>query len=166
MNLIGDDYTKLINAIGGRYPRIQVLSLLNVELRDRPQSRDIVTRFLAVMSNLSYLRITGDKLKYVFEALLDDARRLDPKASLVDGPRLIVCPKMQYLEFQGCDTKDVIRLGTMRKRLNVPLLKIYVNELWVPHLTPVEQTALRDICDLYITPSKWLLINFRDAMMT
>lgn len=154
-NLVGDDYTKLFNVLGGRFPCVQVLSLLNVELRDEPLNRDIITKFLAGMIDLSYLRVAGDKLKYVFDALLDDARRLDPKNSAGDGPRVVVCSKMQYLEFRGCDIKDVIRLGKFRRRLNVPLLKIYVNQAWVPHLTDVDQSALRDICDLHINPSKW-----------
>lgn len=122
-------------------------------------------KFLNEMKNLRYLRIMGKKSKSILDAFLDDSNRLDSNIPAVDRTRKIVCPEMKYLEFQDLDFEDIHRLGHLRRRLGVPLRKIYVTEFWVSHLNAMEQTALRDICELYFVPSESVSLPILEAAL-
>ena len=157
MNMTGEDYSSLITAMTGTFKDVRLLTLYTVDVADASWSRKILVKWLRSMPLVGYLRIAQVK-RHFFDAFLDNPAgiQLDTSSSSDDSssdestPREVLCPKLQFLEFQSVDSSTIIAFGEGRKALRIPLRKIYVNKPWVLKLLKPDVEKLKSLGELLI----------------
>lgn len=158
MNMTGEDYSQLITAMTGMFKDVRLLTLYTVDVADAPWSRGILVGWLRSMPLVGYLRIAQVR-RHIFDAFLDKPTSsigLDAPVSSDDSSsnestsREVLCPKLQFLEFQSVDSNTIIAFGEGRKKLHIPLRKIYVNKPWVLKLLKPDVEKLKSLGELLI----------------
>lgn len=160
MNMTGEDYSPLITAITDMFKDVRLLTLYTVDVADSTRSRKILVSWLRSMPLIGYLRIAHVK-RHIFDAFLDNPATIqldtasvssDDSLSSVDEStsREVLCPKLQFLEFQSVDSSTIIAFGEGRKALRIPLRKIYVNRPWVTKLLKPDVEKLKSLGELLI----------------
>lgn len=158
MNMTGEDYSPLITAITGIFKDVRLLTLYTVNVADASWSREILVKWLHSMPLVGYLRIAHVK-RHIFDAFLDNPPIIQLETSMSSDcssssddstSREVLCPKLQFLEFQSVDSSTVIAFGEGRKALCIPLRKIYVNKPWVVKLLKPDVEKLRSLGELRI----------------
>jgi hypothetical protein len=158
MNMTGEDYSPLITAITGMFKDVRLLTLYTVDVNNGEGTREILVKWLRSMPLVGYLRIAHVK-RHIFDAFLDNPTttlRLnapipsDNSSSDDSTSREVLCPKLRVLEFQSVDSSTIIAFGEGRKRLHIPLRKIYVNKPWVLRLLKPDVEKLKSLGELLI----------------
>ncbi|KAG2756436.1 hypothetical protein P692DRAFT_20825678 [Suillus brevipes Sb2] len=155
MNLTGEDYTPMIAAITGRYRELRLLTLYTVNISPTEGGTKAMVKFLYAMPHLSYLRIASMKW-HVIEAFNEDPREygLGRDTAIQSFPqnRLVLCPKLQTIEFQQLSGTKMAEWAARRKELGVPLKRAYVNSPYVSNITPEEADMIQQVVGLFIAP--------------
>jgi len=158
MNMTGEDYSPLIMAMTGTFKDVRLLTLYTVDVADATWSRKILVEWLRSMPLVGYLRIAQVR-RHIFDAFLgnptssielDTSVSPDDSSSDESASREVLCPKLQFLEFQSVDSNTIIAFGEGRKALHIPLRKIYVNKPWVLKLLKPDVEKLKSLGELLI----------------
>ncbi|KAG1783525.1 hypothetical protein EV702DRAFT_1190545 [Suillus placidus] len=155
MNLTGEDYTTTIAVITARYKELRLLTLYAVNISPTEVGTKAMVRFLYAMPYLSYLRIASMKW-HVVEAFNEDPREYglgrDMVTQLFPQNRLVLCPKLQTIEFQQMSGTKIAEWAARRKELGAPLRKAYVNSPYVSKVTAEEADMIQQVVCLFIAP--------------
>jgi hypothetical protein len=155
MNLTGEDYTTMIAAITGRYKELRLLTLYTVNVSPTEGGTKAMVKFLYAMPHLSYLRIASMNW-HVIEAFNEDPRDYglgrDTATQSFPQKRLVLCPKLQTIEFQHLSGTKMAEWAARRKELGVPLRRAYVNSPYVSKVTAEEAEMIQQVVGLFIAP--------------
>jgi len=155
MNLIGEDYAPMIIGITGRFKQLRLLTLYTVKIDPTEMSKKAMVRFLYAMPYLSYLRVASMKW-HVMETFNEDPRDYglgrDTATHTFPETRVVLCPRLQTIEFQQMSGKNIAQWATKRKELGAPLTRAYVNSPYVGQVTAAEATMIQKVVGLYIAP--------------
>ncbi|KAJ3503454.1 hypothetical protein NLJ89_g8427 [Agrocybe chaxingu] len=111
INLFGDDFSPFFDLMRNSMPLVKILTIFTA-------------KWLASMPQVTYLRLGNVEKPFLDLFVSDDKfRRLTANSPT---PKKIVCPKIAYLEYQNIDTPLVAEWLMARKRINVPLKKVYL----------------------------------------
>lgn len=155
MNLTGEDYTTMIAAITGRYRELRLLTLYTVNISPTEGGTKAMVKFLYAMPYLSYLRIASMKW-HVIEAFNEDPREFglgrDTVTQSFPQNRLVLCPKLQTIEFQQLSGTKIAEWAARRRELGAPLRRAYVNSPYVSKVTAEEAEMIQQVVGLFIAP--------------
>ena len=155
MNMNGEDYSPFLTTITSCFKEVRILTLYTIEVDQSPGNQEILVKWLESMPQLGFLRIAQIR-RHVLEAFLRVTRTKDepypPTSPGTPSPSdQIICPKLDVIEYQNIHADEILWFGSGRKALGIPLRKIYVNSPWVSSITTEQQSALRNLSDLFIT---------------
>jgi F-box-like len=149
MNLVGEDYTPLVEQITTRFTDVRLLTVYSVELLDSAQSNRTLVKWLESMPRLTYLRIA--QVKQVFlDAFLRDPYTFELVTDQASSPGQCLCPNVSILECQAVDPKVIYSWGVRRRDRGVPLKKIYITRDIANKITPEDQKLLSTLAGLFV----------------
>ncbi|OAX43018.1 hypothetical protein K503DRAFT_732428 [Rhizopogon vinicolor AM-OR11-026] len=155
MNLTGDDYAPMIILITGRFRELQLLTLYTVNVNPTEVGKKAMVRFLYAIPSLNYLRIASMKW-HVIEIFNEDPQAhglgRDSASQSLPENRLVLCPRLQTIEFQQMSGKNIAEWAVKRKELGAPLKRAYVNSPYVSKVTAAEADMIQKVVGLYIAP--------------
>lgn len=155
MNLNNEDYTPMIIGLTGRLRELRLLTLYTVNINPTETSKKAMVRFLYATPYLSYLRIASMKW-HVIETFNEDPRDhglgIDPATQSLSENRIVLCPRLQTLEFQQMSGKNIAEWATTRKELGAPLKRVYVNSPYMTKVTAPEANMIQKVVGLYVAP--------------
>lgn len=140
MSLNGEDYAPLIEAITPRFPAIRLATLYSLEVVDNPANRSLLARWFLSMPELKYLRISQLQ-PHFFRVLLEDPRAHGAGVGPNGQPspfREVICPKLDRMEYQYIATAHVVTFIQGRKRLGVPIQRLYIQQEWMKRISQNE----------------------------
>lgn len=155
MNLSGEDYAPMILGITGRFRQLRLLTLYSVNISPTEVGKRAMVRFLYAVPSLCYLRIASMKW-HIIEIFNENPREYGlGRDSATQSPmenQLVLCPRLQTLEFQQMSAHDIAGWVTRRKELGAPLKRTYVNSPYVGKVTAAEAEMIQKVVGLYIAP--------------
>ncbi|KAG1754883.1 uncharacterized protein EDB91DRAFT_1242111 [Suillus paluster] len=155
MNLTGEDYTPVIVGITNRYRELRLLTLYSVNISPTQGGTKAMVKFLYAMPHLRYLRFASMDW-HVIQTFNEDPRAYglgrETVTQTLPENRLVLCPKLQTIEFQHMSGSKVAEWATTRKELGAPLGRAYVNSPYIREITPPEADMIQKVVGLFIAP--------------
>jgi len=154
LNLVGEDHTQLFKAMTGKFPELLILSLFGVKIRKAAENARTMVQWLLSIPKIKFMRMAG------MEADLLDLFYIDGRfhirndtplmpaaemrqAILANGSPVILCPELVAIEVQQIDIDSVVRFVSDRKKLEVPLRKLYIHHSSFGSMSPDETAVLQ-----------------------
>jgi hypothetical protein len=138
LNLTGEDFSNLYDALRSTMPLIRILSFDNIDfVPTRPRANSII-KWLQSMPQVTYFRI-GFINPQILELFLFNPKTMAPLVveQTPEAPtpeqQTIPCPKLAFLEVVNSDhIETIIRWARVRKHFGSPLQKVYVRGQTIP----------------------------------
>ncbi|KAI0068096.1 hypothetical protein BV25DRAFT_1818464 [Artomyces pyxidatus] len=165
VNMTGEDYGLFCKFMVGRFPNVVVLTMYTLQVEDTPQNTRYMVQWLMSMPLVQYLRVAalGQHMFYPFmmdgryhlrddfPLMLTPAQKAEIDAKY---PREKIFPRLATLEFQHVDTDMIVNFGIGRRTVvGCPLKKIYINAVWMLHITATDRMKLFSISPVFICRS-------------
>lgn len=137
LNLGGDDYSELFDAMRSTMPSVRILTFCNIDFLPDRQKRSII-KWLQYMPQVTYLRIRSVKLP-ILESFLYDPKTMGPPVDEKTPEQTleeqsVPCPKLTILEVADNENIEIIiRWAQIRKQLGFPLQKVYFRARPIPY---------------------------------
>jgi F-box-like len=154
LNLVGEDHAQLFKVLTGKFPELLILALFGVKIRKAAENARIMVQWLLSIPKLKFMRMAG------MEADLLDLFYIDGRfhirndtplipatemtqAILANGSPISLCPELEAIEVQQIDMNSVVRFVSDRKKLEVPLRKLYIHHNFFESMSPDERAILQ-----------------------
>ena len=170
LNLVGEDHTKLFKVLTGRFPELLILSLFGVKIRKGAENARTIVQWLLSIPKLKFMRMAAMETD-MFDLFYLDGRfhirddiPLKPtpevkQAIQANGSPIILCPELEAIEAQQINVDSVVRFVSDRKKLEVPLRKLYIHHNSFENMSPDEWAILQKLEEDYAN-----FVNVTSAM--
>jgi len=153
LNLVGDDHAQLFKVLTGKFPGLLILTLFGVKIRMAAENARIMVQWLLSIPKIKFVRMGGmepDLLDLLcvdgrFHISNDTPLMLATEVTqtiLANGSPIIPCPELEAIEAQQININSVVRFVSDRKKLEVPLRKLYIHHNWFESMSPDEKAIL------------------------
>lgn len=153
LNLVGEDHTQLLKVLTGKFPELLILTLFGVNIRNSAENGRIIVQWLLSIPKIKFMRVAGMEtdlldLFYVDGRfhIGDDIPLMPPievtEAILANGSPITICPELEGIEAQQIDINSVVRFVANRKKLEVPLRKLYIHHDSFETMSPDDKAVL------------------------
>jgi len=131
VNLIGEDYSPLLQLLTGRFPEVKLLTIYASELVTTAASAQTANKWLESLPLLTYLRLSFVPPLFLGLFVYDVYAVQHPNPEEHPTPELlrpmrILCPKLSIIEAQPSVLSHLIPWVPKRAKQGVPVSKIYV----------------------------------------
>jgi hypothetical protein len=154
LNLEGEDHTQLFKVMTGKFPELLILTLFSVKIRRAAQNGRIMLQWLLSIPKIKFIRMAGMEPEMLDLFYIDGRFHLrndiplNPdteaiRAVLSNGSPIIICPELEVIEIQEINIDSVVRFVSDRKKLEVPLRKLYIHHNSFSTMSPDETAILQ-----------------------
>ena len=152
LNLVGEDHAQLFKVLTGKFPALLMLTLFSVRIRKAAENARIMVQWFLSIPKVKFIRMAGmetDILDHFhvdgrFHIRNDAHVKLATEARqaiMADESPITLCPQLEAIEVQQININSVVRFVSDRKKLEVPLRKLYIHHNAVNTMSP-EETAI------------------------
>jgi len=138
LNLVGEDHAQLFKVLTGKFPELLILTLFGVKIRKAAENARIIVQWLLSIPKIKFMRMAGMEadlldLFYVDGRfhVRDDTPFMPPiemtQSIWANGSPITLCPELEAIEAQQINIDTVVRFVSDRKKLEVPLRKLYIH---------------------------------------
>ena len=146
LNLVGEDHTQLFKTITGSFPQLLMLSLFSVKIRKAAENARTMVQWLLSIPKIKFVRM-GLMEPDLLDLFCVDGRlhiRNDgPLMPATESP-IILCPELEAIEVQQIGINSVVKFISNRKKLEVPLRKLYIHHDSFESMSPDERAILEN----------------------
>lgn len=159
LNLMGEDHTMLFKVLTGRFPELLMLTLHAVHIRRFAENGRIMVQWFLSIPKIKFMRVASMKVD-ILELLYVDGRlhisndiplnpdTKDRDAIMANGSPIILCRELEAVEVQQICIHSVIKFVHDRKKLGIPLRKLYVHHNWWANMAPEEKATIQKLNEL------------------
>jgi hypothetical protein len=150
LNLVGEDHTQLFKVLTGKFPKLLMLSLFALKIRQTAENTRIFVQWLLSIPKVKFVRIAlmeADVLDLFcvdgrFHITNDTPFMPPTEATQANGSPIILCPELEGIEAQDLNINSVVRFVSERKKLEVPLRKLYIHHDSFEKMSPEARDTL------------------------
>ena len=151
LNLVGEDHTQLFKVLTGKFPKLLMLSLFALKIRRVDENAEVLVRWFLSIPKVKFVRIAlmeADLLDlFCVDArhyIKTDARFMPPtEVTQANGSPIKLCPELEAIEAQEINMNFVVNFVSWRKKLEVPLHKLYIHHNSFEKMSPEERETLK-----------------------
>ena len=154
LNLVGEDHIQLFKILTGKFPKLLILTLFSVKIRKAAENARIMVQWFLSIPKIKFMRM-GKMETDMLDLFYVDGRfhirndiPLNPatevrQAITANGSPIILCPELEAIEVQEININSVVRFVSDRKKLEVPLRKLYIHHDSYKTMRPDETAILQ-----------------------
>ncbi|VDB86575.1 unnamed protein product [Peniophora sp. CBMAI 1063] len=151
------DWTPVFRMLVGSYPQLRILQLNAIRVSPEPPTTGALTRFFMSVKNVELVRLINMHESFLNHFLEDGRYYLDPemppvmtddmrRAIEAEHPEPIrMLPALKTIIYDGVLTQEISRFADSRRRLGLPLDRLYAHVAWYLTLRPEERRTLHQI---------------------
>ena len=154
LNLVGEDHAQLLKVLTGKFPELLILALFGVKIRRAAENARIVMQWLLSIPKIKFMRIAAMETDLLDLFSIDGRFHISNdipllpavevrQAIVTNGSPIILCPALEVVEVQKININSVVRFVSDRKKLEVPLRKLYIHHNSFRSMSPDETAILQ-----------------------
>ena len=154
LNLGGEDHALLFKVLTGRFPELLILTLYSVNIRKIAENGRVMVQWLLSIPKIKFIRVGAMKADMLGLFFVDGRLHIrddipfnltseEREAILQNGTPIILCPELDAIEVQQINIDSVVKFVQDRKKLGVPLRKLYIHYNWLEKMTPEDRTNIQ-----------------------
>ena len=153
LNLGGEDHTPLFNVLTGKFPELLILTLHRMNIRTTAENGRTMVQWFLSIPKIKFMRVAAT-MADVFSLFIVDGRlhirndiplnltTEDKAAILANGSPITLCPALEAVEVQHVNIDSVVKFVHDRKRLGVPLRKLFIHHDWLESMKDQERAII------------------------
>ena len=156
LNLMGEDHTMLFKVLTGKFPELLMLTLYALHIRRVAENGRIMMQWFLSIPKIKFLRVALLKVDLLDLFNVDGRLHIsndiplnmnpeDRDAFLENGSPLILSRELEAVEVQEIGIDSVIKFVHDRKKLGVPLRKLYIHYNWWVKMNPDEKATIQEL---------------------
>lgn len=163
MHLSGQDYTQLIDLTIGNFPSLRILAMWTVEMPTSQEHLRKVVRWIEAMPRLKMIKIAETK-RFLIDAFSEDPTKFWTKEEKevyaqkwkethgedAEMKPPVLVPLLDTVFFQLQKKDDISSLVVARKKLGVPIKKVYMPDINTHRAEAAELDRIRSETELSI----------------
>ena len=153
LNLVGEDHVHLFKVLTGKFPQLLMLTLYSVHIRKFAENGRIMVQWLLSIPKIKFMRVASMKTDIIGLFFVDGRLHISDniplnltdegkEAVLGNGSPIILCQELEAVEVQRINAESVVKFVHDRKKLGVPLRRLYIHHNWVETMTPAEKATI------------------------
>jgi hypothetical protein len=153
LNLVGEDHVQLFRVLTGKFPRLLMLTLYSVHIRRIAENGRIMVQWLLSIPKIKFMRVAAMKTDIIGLFFVDGRLHISDniplnlsaegkEAVLENGSPIILCQELEAVEVQQINAESVVKFVHDRKKLGVPLRRLYIHHNWVETMTSAEKATI------------------------
>ncbi|KAF8506770.1 hypothetical protein F5888DRAFT_33023 [Russula emetica] len=154
LNLGGEDHSQLFQVLTGKFPELLILSLFDVKIRKAAENARIMVQWLLSIPKVKFMRMAGMEADLLGLFYVDGRFHMRhdiplmpatevKQAIMANGSPITLCPELEAVEVQKININSVVRFVSDRKKLEVPLRKLYIHHNSFETMSPDERAILK-----------------------
>lgn len=154
INLGGEDHAQLFKLLTGKFPELLILTLYCVNIRTSPENGRIMVQWFLSIPKIKFMRVAAMKADMLGLFFVDGRLHIrddiplyvttkEKEAVLASGSPIIICPELEAVEVQQINMDSVANFVSDRKKLGVPLRKMYIHYNGLESMTPEDKEVIQ-----------------------
>jgi hypothetical protein len=152
ISMTRSDCGPLLEALTGRFPEVQVLTIHNVRLEQLVSNKIRLINWLKSMPKVNFLKV-GMVQQHVLRAFLEDSRKWDGSSVNIYAPKtdiIPLCPNLKLLGYHSLHLDWITTFIDERRKMGVPLKKLFILEFWHTDMELKDRELLENMIPTYM----------------